>query len=142
MYRCLTGPVVDPAVANTPAWRRADIGAANGHSNARGVLDVMRTISLGGEAGGVRLLSPPTIERIFDVQADGVDLVLGVPLRFGLGFSIRGRMASWGGSGGSMVTMDVDRGVTVSYAMNRMAPPTVGSARGQEYFFAVYSALA
>jgi CubicO group peptidase (beta-lactamase class C family) len=148
MVRCFTGPVADAAKANTPAWRRADMGAVNGHSNARGVLDVMRVVSLGGEAGGVRLLSKPTIDRIFDVQADGVDLVLGVPFRFGIGFGVggsggfpAGRLAFWGGWGGSMIVMDVDRGVTISYVMNRMASGIVGSDRSATYLLAAYSAL-
>ncbi|WP_207943592.1 serine hydrolase domain-containing protein [Actinomadura sp. KC345] len=32
--RTMTGPAVDPAVANTLAWRRADMGAVNGHTTA------------------------------------------------------------------------------------------------------------
>jgi len=88
VFRCFTGPVADASKANTDGWRAADMGALNGHSNARGVLDVMRTMSLGGEAGGVRLLSEKTIDLVFDVQADGVDLVLGVPFRFGIGFGL------------------------------------------------------
>lgn len=151
LVRCFTGPVADAAKANTPGWRAADMGALNGHSNARGVLDVMRTISLGGDAGGVKLLSQPTIDRIFDVQSDGVDLVLGVPFRFGIGFGLagsgavpylpEGRIAFWGGWGGSLIIMDVDRGVTVSYMMNRMAPGIVGSDRAEAYLQAVYAAL-
>src|ERR1700734_271316 len=33
--RTFTGPVAAAEEANTPGWRRADIGAANGHGNAR-----------------------------------------------------------------------------------------------------------
>jgi hypothetical protein len=33
-------------------------------------------------------LSPDTIEKIFEVQSDGVDVVLGVPLRWGLGYAL------------------------------------------------------
>ena len=36
----------------------------------------------------MRLLSPDTIELIFDEQANGIDLVLGVPLRFGIGYGL------------------------------------------------------
>ena len=72
----------------TPEWRAADLGALNGHSNARGVLDVLRVLSLGGEAGGVRLLSQKTIDLVFDVQADGVDLVLEAPFRCGIGYCL------------------------------------------------------
>jgi len=32
-----------------------------------------------GEVSGVRLLSPRTIELIFDQQSDGVDLAVGLP---------------------------------------------------------------
>ena len=35
--KTLTGPVVEAGVASTPAWRRADLGAVNGHGNARSV---------------------------------------------------------------------------------------------------------
>ncbi len=149
--RCFTGPVADAANANTAAWRAADMGALNGHSNARGVLDIMRVVSLGGEAGGVRLLSDKTVDLIFDVQADDVDLVLGAPFRRGIGFGLspsgavpylpEGRVAFWGGWGGSIIVMDLDRHVTTSYMMNRMAPGIVGSPRSEAYLGAVYAAL-
>ena len=64
------------------------MGALNGHSNARGVLDIMRAMSLGGETGGVRLLSPETIDLVFEEQANGTDVVLGQPLRFGIGYGL------------------------------------------------------
>lgn len=35
MLKTFTGPAPDPSVANSPEWRAADIGAANGHTNAR-----------------------------------------------------------------------------------------------------------
>jgi CubicO group peptidase (beta-lactamase class C family) len=111
----------------------------------------MRVVSLGGEAGGVRLLSEKTLDLIFDVQADGIDLVLGVPFRFGIGFGLspsaavpylpEGRVCYWGGWGGSMIVMDLDRRVTTSYMMNRMAPGIVGSPRAEAYMDAVYAAL-
>jgi CubicO group peptidase (beta-lactamase class C family) len=151
LVRTFTGPVADAADANTPAWRNADIGAANGHGNARSVVRIMRVMSLGGEAGGVRLLSPETIELVFDEQADGVDLVLAVPLRFGIGFGLpkpetvpyipEGKICFWGGWGGSMIVMDLERRLTVGYTMNRMAPGIIGSDRAASYLTAVYDAL-
>jgi CubicO group peptidase (beta-lactamase class C family) len=45
--RTLTGPFVEAEVANTPGWRRADIGAANGHGNARSVARVMSVVARG-----------------------------------------------------------------------------------------------
>jgi CubicO group peptidase (beta-lactamase class C family) len=151
VVRTFTGPPADAAQANTPGWRRADIGAANGHGNARSVLQLLRTISLGGEAGGVRLLSATTIDLIFDQQSDGPDLVLGIPLRFGIGYALpqpasipyipEGRVCFWGGWGGSLIIMDLDRRLTISYLMNRMAPGIIGSDRGESYVRAVYGAL-
>jgi len=130
LVRCFTGPIADAAKANTRGWRDADLGALNGHSNARGVLDVMRVVTLGGEAGGVRLLSGKTIDLIFDVQADDVDLVLAVPFRRGIGFGLtpsgavpylpEGRVCFWGGWGGSLVINDLENRMTVAYVMNRM----------------------
>ena len=54
--KTLTGPAADASNANTPGWRRADIGAANGHGNARSVARILSVISRGGDVDGVRLL--------------------------------------------------------------------------------------
>ena len=104
------------ALAETAQWRAADIGGADGHGNARGLVRALRPIALGGAADGVRLLSPATVDLIFAEQSHGTDLVLGIPLRFGIGFglsspeSVRavpaGRVCWWGGWGGSLVVMD------------------------------------
>jgi CubicO group peptidase (beta-lactamase class C family) len=149
--RTLTGPVSDAALANTIPWRRADMGALNGHTNARALARTFSTISLGGEVDGARLLSPATIERIFEEQSHGPDLVLGVPLRFGIGFALpeptsipyvpSEKVSFWGGWGGSMTLMFPDRGLTVSYVMNRMAPGIIGSDRAELYLTSILSAL-
>jgi CubicO group peptidase (beta-lactamase class C family) len=110
----------------TEHWRRADIGAANGHGNARSVARLQSALAC-GEVDGVRLLSPQTTERIFEVQSNGIDLVIGIPLKFGIGYSLgpEGRVCSWGGTGGSTVIIDVDRRITFAYVMNKMAPAAV-----------------
>ena len=149
--RTWTGPVMSTKATLTPEWRAADLGALNGHSNARGVLDVLRVIPLGGEVGGRRLLSEKTIDLIFDVQADGVDLVLEAPYKFGIGYALtpapsvpylpEGRVAWWGGWGGSLAVMDVDRRLTITYMMNNMGAGLLGSERAESYIRAVYAAL-
>lgn len=126
------GPPKDLRVFWGDAWRQADCPAANGHGNARSVARVQSVIANGGEVGGVRLLSPRTIERIFEVQADGVDLVIGAPMKMGIGYGLPqrdtlpfipdGRICLWGGAGGSMVIVDVDRRMTLAYVMNKMVP--------------------
>ncbi len=114
------------------AWRLAELPAANGHGNARSVARLQSVVANGGAVGGVRLLSPHTIERIFEVQADGCDLVIGVPLKMGIGYGLPQRqtlpfipdrrICVWGGAGGSMVIVDVDRQMTLAYIMNKMVP--------------------
>ena len=88
MRKTLTTPRPDAEVAHTAQWRAADIGAVNGHANARSLARMLSPISLGGKANGVQLLRPKTIEQIFTVQSDGMDLVLGVPLRWGVGYGL------------------------------------------------------
>jgi CubicO group peptidase (beta-lactamase class C family) len=127
------------------------MGGLNGHGNARSVARMLSVIARGGTVDGVRLLGQDTIDLIFDEQANGVDLGLGAPLRWGIGFGLPqrdtipwvpdGRICFWGGWGGSMIIMDLDRHMTISYMMNRMAPGLIGSDRSAAYCRAVYEAL-
>jgi CubicO group peptidase (beta-lactamase class C family) len=149
-YKTMTGPGPDAAVANTAGWRGADIGAANGHGNARSVARIMSVLARGGEVDGVRLLGPDTIDLIFDEQASGVDVVLGVPLRWGIGYGLpqeslpwipMGKVCFWGGWGGSVIIMDLDRRMTISYMMSKMGPGIIGSERSAAYTQAIYDAV-
>jgi CubicO group peptidase (beta-lactamase class C family) len=117
-------PDVPPERSWTEGWRRADIGAANGHGNARSLARLQSAVACGGVVDGVRLLSPQTIDRIFEVQSNGIDLVIGAPSKWGVGYSLapEGRVCVFGGTGGSLVAIDVDRRITFAYVMNKMAP--------------------
>jgi CubicO group peptidase (beta-lactamase class C family) len=154
LVKTLTGPPIDFGVANTPGWRRADIAGANGHGNARSVARIMSVVSRGGEVDGVRLLGPDTVNMIFREQQNGVDVVIGIPVRFGIGFGLPqpdtvpyipdGKICWWGGAGGSKIIMDVGRRMTISYMMNKMGefpPGRLGSARTAEYCTAIYDAV-
>ena len=151
LVKVATGPVADATAPNRAEWRLAEIGAANGHGNARSVARILSVLSLGGTAHGVRLLSPETIGHVFREQSHGVDLFLGVPMRFGIGYGLpepvgvpfvpAGKICFWGGWGGSMIIMDLDRRVTVSYMMNKMQPGLVGSANATAYLDAIYQLL-
>src|SRR5271166_5442692 len=125
-FKTWTNPTMPPwpECTWTERWRRADIGAANGHGNARSVARLQSAVACGGEVDGVRLLSPRTIDRIFEVQSNGIDLVIGIPFKFGVGYGLypEGRVCAWGGTGGSCVIIDVDRRITFAYVMNKMAP--------------------
>ncbi|WP_395245611.1 serine hydrolase domain-containing protein [Agromyces sp. MMS24-K17] len=150
-FRTFTGPVLGAEVTWTRAWRAAGVGGAGGQGNARSVARLNSVLATGGQVDGMRLLSPATVERVFAEHTDGIDLVLGLPLRFALGWAVsnpastpwipEGRVAFWGGWGGSIVIADVDRGVTFAYVMNRMSPGIIGSERSDAYTRAVYAAL-
>ncbi len=151
-FKTFTGPPMDANLANTEPWRRAEIGAANGHGNARSVARIQSVVANGGEVDGVRLLSPATIDRIFEVQADGVDLVLGVPATFGIGYGLPRaeeypflrpghRLCFWGGWGGSIIIVDVERRATVAYMMNQMASGILGNTTSTALLLAAHAAL-
>jgi len=149
--RTLIGPGPDANAANTAAWRAADIGAANGHGNARSVARMLSPITLDGTVNGIHLLTADAITTIFERQSDGVDVVLGLPLRFGIGFGLptpqtvpyipEGRVCFWGGWGGSLIVMDLERRMTFAYMMNKMGAGVIGSNRAETYLRAAYAAL-
>jgi CubicO group peptidase (beta-lactamase class C family) len=133
-FKMFTGPVMPPDMkwSGTERWRRADIGAGNGHGNARSLARLQSAVACGGKVDGVRLLSSKTINRIFEVQSDGIDLVLGYRLKIGVGYGLpwpevlpfvpEGRVCFGAGAGGSLVIVDADRRMTVAYVMNKMVP--------------------
>jgi CubicO group peptidase (beta-lactamase class C family) len=150
-YKTLHGPLTEAGVANTAGWRRAGNGASGGFGNARSVARIVSAMALDGSVDGMRLLGPDTIELVFQEQSHGPDLVLMIPLRFGIGFALpetesvpyvpQGRCCYWGGWGGSLVIADLDRRLTFSYMMNKMAPGIIGSDRSEDYFRALETCL-
>ncbi len=152
MFKTMTGPPPDANYANTQAWRRAEIGAANGHGNARSVARIQSIVANDGVVDGQKFLSPSTIDRIFEVQADGVDLVLGAPLKFGIGYGLPqpdtlpyvptdGRLCFWGGWGGSFILVNIAHRMTLAYMMNQMAPGIIGGPTAAELITAAYSSI-
>ena len=136
----------DMAWTATAAWRQAEIPAENGHGNARSVARINSLVSNAGRVGDVQLLSPETIDLIFEEQSNGMDLALGMPLRFGIGFGLpqlttipfvpEGRRCFWMGLGGSIVVNDLDHGLTMAYVMNQMGdglPGILGTERTVAY---------
>lgn len=151
LIKTLTSPLLDIAETASAGWREAENGAVNGHGNARSVARLQSLIACGGELSGRRFLSPATIDLIFREQADGIDLALLTPLRFGIGYGLPrpqtfphipdGRVCWWAGYGGSMVVNDLDRRITFAYTMNRMATGLIGSDRCDLYLKAVFDAV-
>ncbi|MFF8937965.1 hypothetical protein ACF08O_25170 [Streptomyces paradoxus] len=71
--RAFTGPLGGAEESWRPEWRRAEIGAASTHGNARSLARIHSV----------------TLDLIFRQQTDGPDLVLGTHLHFGSGFALR-----------------------------------------------------
>jgi CubicO group peptidase (beta-lactamase class C family) len=137
MAKTFLNPPLDASLVAEEWWRRAEIPAANGQGNARSVAAIQSVIAGRGTARGVRLLSSEGTDAIFEEQSDGTDLVLGVPLRFGMGYGLGNaempigpRSCYWGGYGGSIIVIDQETELTVSYVMNRMESGLVGDPRG------------
>jgi CubicO group peptidase (beta-lactamase class C family) len=149
--RVLGNPPMRAEFSWTTPWRRAEVPAANGHGNARSVARVQSVLANGGEVDGIRLLSEKGCELVFEEQARGTDLVLGVPIRLGIGYGLTGdevplspnaRTCFWGGWGGSIIVIDLDARMAVAYMMNRMGEGTIGDDRGLGIVMAAYASLA
>lgn len=150
-HKYFSGPSLDATAPHDPRWRRAEIGAANGHGNARSVAIIQAIVANGGTVGGVTLLSEKTIDLIFDEQSRGDDLILELPYRFGIGYGIAdselrpdlpdGRICFWGGWGGSTIVIDCDRRMTMAYMMNNMLSSEAGDDRAEALTRATYASL-
>ena len=148
--RTFSNPGMDAAQSWETGWRRCESAAANGHGNARSLALLQSVVSHGGEAGGRRFLSAAGVEKLFEVQAEGTDLVLGIPAKFGMGYGLNSenvpispnpRACFWGGWGGSLVVNDLDAQMTFAYVMNRMGAGTVGDLRSAGPLMATYGAI-
>lgn len=146
-------PLASPSYANDFLWRRAELGSVNGHGNAQACTRLLSAWTLAGQ--GYDFVSKKTAHLIFDEQVKGVDLFNGMFLRMGCGaMSLRGdgdttvdqwlpagRVCQWGGWGGSKCVMDLDRGLTFSYVMNKMRAEGPATPPVRELLRETYKAL-
>lgn len=143
-------PPIDVSETRTRAWRGAEIPAAGGTGNARSVATVQAILANGGEMGGKRFMSEAGCRKALECQVEGTDLVLGIPVRFGLGYGLSGPLSPalnelsmfWGGYGGSIVLVDMENRMTIAYAMNRMEGTTTGDMRAITLAAGVWQAMA
>jgi CubicO group peptidase (beta-lactamase class C family) len=140
----------DTTYVNTEAWRKAEIPAGGGHGNARAVVRAQTPLVTGGSAFGVELLSAAGCKRIQEEQTNGLDAVLMMPIRFGMGYGFPNELIPlspndtamfWGGAGGSTIIIDQENRVCFSYVMNQMKNAIVGDERGSRLSKAFYAAL-
>lgn len=119
----------DPAHCASDLFRRAEIPAANLHSNARGLERVYRVLAADGRDDELDLASQGLVDEFGRCHVRGDDLVMELPTSFGLGFEHT--IPEWpfgpgvrtyghNGSGGSLGFVDPDADVSFGYAMNRL----------------------
>ncbi len=106
---------------------RADILSADipttGTMTARAVARMYAALL--GEVGGVQLFSPERLRAITAVAMQGVDAVMDVPTKFGLGYGLgfigpldRPTVFGMAGSGGTAAYADTARGLTIALMKN------------------------
>jgi CubicO group peptidase (beta-lactamase class C family) len=139
-----------PGSVNSPAWRQAEIPAANGHGNARSVVRAQTALANEGSAFGQQLLSPAGTDRAGELQIESTDLVLGFPVRFAMGYAYGNPMLPmcpnpeaifWAGAGGSTIVIDKGNKLCFSYVMNQMKAALVGDDRGGSLARALYASM-
>lgn len=145
-----SNPPINPLDTRTRAWRGAEIPAAGGTGNARSVAAVQSLMANGGWANGKQILSEAGCRKALELQIEGTDKILGIPVRYGLGYGLAGGSVPfpnpntifWGGYGGSLVVIDMDAKATYAYAMNKMAATTTGDMRAFTILMAAWGAMA
>ena len=145
--------------ANSREAHAAEIGSANGISNARGLAGLYAPLANGGELKGVRLVGRDALQRMALCSvATHEDATLRIPTRFSLGFmkamdnrrldnaahcSLLIGEPAFGhvGAGGSLGFADPECRMSFGYTMNRMGFGILMNDRGQSLVDAAYRAL-
>lgn len=144
---------------DTPTAHAAEIGAAGGLTNGRGLAGMYAPLACGGSLNGTEYVSADTLARMGAVaSAGGRDVTLLAPMRYSLGFfkAIDNRRGPPGvqdsmflpepafghpGYGGSIGFADPQALLSFGYNMNRMGPGMLLNPRGQSLIDAVYRSL-
>ena len=111
---------------NSRALHACELPSSNGIASAHAVARMYAATV--GAVDGLRLLSPATVERARAVEADGPDRVLGLPMRYGLGFGLGPSLppacgaGAFGhaGAGGSLGFADPEARLGFGYVMNAL----------------------
>jgi CubicO group peptidase (beta-lactamase class C family) len=145
----LQNPVIRPFKdASSAPWQRAELAAANGQANARGIARIYAAAAMAGESGG--LFRPETLEALTAERVGTEpDLVLGRGIRRGAGVILNtdGAYGPYAGSfghagaGGSLGFADPERRLAFGYAMNQMQTNLDEDSRSARLIRAVYGCL-
>ena len=145
----LVNPQIDGEACNAPAWRAAEIPAANGHASATGVARVFAAIANRGELEGRRLMKGETIMTMSQVQRDRVDALLGFTDNWAMGVTVNQmnmfgpspKTFGHGGWGGSIGAANLEAQVGIGYVCNQMGAQMFGDPRGARLCHAIFECL-
>jgi CubicO group peptidase (beta-lactamase class C family) len=151
--RAFFNPPRAPQGMNTRAWRAAEIPASNAHASARGLARLYGGLAGDGSMGGVQILRAETIRAATVEQSRGLDAVIQMESRFGLGFWLPTASAPYGGRphafghpgrGGSVGFADPSARVGFGYVPNRYVDTGLDEpdARAKTLVDSVYRSLA
>ena len=136
--------------ASSDAWRRAEIAAANGQGNARGIAKIYGALANGGTLEDTSIVSKRALAAATKQEVgDQVDLVTGGPMRRARGFMLNTDGAygphpdafGHSGAGGSAGFADPHRNVGFGYAMNQMQADITASPRTSKLIKSVYQCI-
>lgn len=150
------GGLLFPGAIDTREYYAAEIPAANGITNARGLAGMYRALAIGGE-GLVKPEQIPVMGRV--VAATSRDATMLVPTRWGLGFHglmdnrhlpppddgsflLPDTAFGHSGMGGSFGFCDPAARLSFGYTMNKQGTSTAIDERCQSLIDAVYGCLA
>lgn len=140
-----------PGSAANPAWRRAEMPAANGIGTAAALADLMQPFARDGMLGEARVLSAEASAAARRIRITGQDLVLPYDMAFAAGLiANRPEHLVYGpspnavghtGSGGSATFADPTRRLTFAYVMTKQNPTLLIDDRVRSLVDAVYASL-
>lgn len=145
----LLNPSIGPYKhASSYDWRKAEIAAANGQANARGIATVYGALAMGGELDDTRIVSQKALDAATRLEVDDqIDLVTGRVMRRARGFMLNTEEAygpnpdafGHAGAGGSLGFADPQTGTGFGYAMNQMQSDVSATPRSKILVDALYS---
>lgn len=130
---------------NTMPVRKACLPSGNGHFTARALAKTYSAIATDGSVDGIRLVTKERLTHMQRLMTDQVDLVLGTPVRKGIGFFFGGetngvagpmgrRLTAFGhpGAGGATAFADPEVGLSIAVTINKMAFALPGQGATEE----------
>lgn len=141
-----------PNLPNERRWRAMGIPSAGGTANARGVAGLYSHLlsDFHSKTEDIAIASRETLLKAQSVQIDNVDLILGFPQQWGIGFSVNAASGFYGpsksafghhGWGGSSGFVDPEKDIAFGYVMNYLRDVVRGDPRASNLIRETYAAI-